>query len=121
MNGKRGPFDMNKVDRDDVDIILADRLRKHRILGEKIIIVTGRDESARELTIDWLNFYKIPFDYMFMRPENDYRKDSLVKSEIYNNELNKYNILFVYDDRNQVVDMWRELGVKTFQVEPGRF
>ena len=58
---------------------------------------------------------------MFMRPKDDYRKDSLVKKEIYNNELSKYNVLFVYDDRNQVVDMWRELGVKVFQVEPGNF
>lgn len=121
MNGKRGPFDWNKVDRDDVDIIVADRLRKHRKLGERIIILTGRDESCRELTTEWLNFYDIPFDDMFMRPKDDYRKDSLVKKEIYNNELSKYNVLFVYDDRNQVVDMWRELGVKVFQVEPGNF
>lgn len=121
MNGKRGPFDWNKVDRDDVDIIVADRLRKHRKLGEKIIIVTGRDESCRELTTEWLNFYDIPFDEMYMRPENDYRKDSIVKKDIYDNHLSKYNVLFVYDDRNQVVDMWRGLGVKVFQVEPGNF
>ena len=121
MNAKRGPFDWNKVDRDDVDIIVADRLRKHRKLGEKVIIVTGRDESCRELTKEWLDFYDIPFDEMFMRPENDYRKDSIIKKEIYDNELNKYNVLFVYDDRNQVVDMWRGLGVKVFQVEPGNF
>lgn len=121
MNGKRGPFDWNKVDRDDVDIIVADRLRKHRRLGEKIIILTGRDESCRELTTEWLNFYDIPFDEMYMRPENDYRKDSIVKKEIYDNELKNYNVLFVYDDRNQVVDMWRGLGVKVFQVEPGNF
>lgn len=121
MNGKRGPFDWNKVDRDDVDIIVADRLRKHRRLGEKIIILTGRDESCRELTTEWLNFYDIPFDEMYMRPENDYRKDNVVKKEIYDNELKNYNVLFVYDDRNQVVDMWRGLGVKVFQVEPGNF
>lgn len=121
MNGKRGPFDWDKVDKDDVDNIVADRLRKHKELGEKIIIVTGRDESCRELTIEWLNFYEIPFDEMYMRPNNDWRKDSFIKKEIYNNHLTKYNVLFVYDDRNQVVDMWRELGVKVFQVEPGNF
>lgn len=122
MNGKRGPFDWNHVDKDDVDIIIADRLRKHRELGEKIIIVTGRDFSCKELTIEWLNFYEIPFDEIHMRPENDYRKDNIIKKEIFDNHLKDiYNILFVYDDRNQVVNMWRELGIKTFQVEPGNF
>jgi predicted kinase len=122
MNGKRDPFDWNKVDRDDVDEIIAERLRKHKESGEKIIIVTGRDESCRDLTIEWLNFYEIPFDEIYMRPLDDRRKDSIIKKEIFNNFLkNKYNILFVYDDRDQVVNMWRSLGIKTFQVEPGNF
>ncbi len=121
MNGKRGPFDWDKVDRDDEDIIITDRLRKHKQAGEKIIIVTGRDESCRQLTIDWLNFYNVPFDELYMRPANDFRKDSIIKSEIYNIIKEKHNVLFVYDDRNQVVNMWRKLGVKCFQVEDGNF
>jgi hypothetical protein len=58
----------------------------------------------------------------YYKPENDYRKDNIIKKEIFDNYLKDvYNILFVYDDRNQVVNMWRELGIKTFQVEPGNF
>jgi predicted kinase len=122
MNSKRGPFDWDKVDRDDVDMIVADRLRNHAKLGEKVIIVTGRDESCRELTEDWLDFYDIPYSEMFMRKADDYRKDSIIKKEIYDNDIfPRYNVLFVYDDRNQVVEMWRGLGVKVFQVELGRF
>lgn len=33
----------------------------------------------------------------------------------------KYNVLGIFDDRQQVVDMWRSLGLKCFQVEPGNF
>ena len=122
MNGKRGPFDWQKVDRDDVDEIVADRLRKHKQLGEKVIIVSGREDSCMDLTKEWLEFYNIPYDDIFMRKKDDFRKDSIIKKEIFENEINpKYNVLFVYDDRNQVVKTWRELGVKVFQVEEGNF
>jgi len=122
MNGKRGPFDWNKVGNDDVDEIVADRLRKHLLLGEKVILVTGRDESCREITEEWLKFHNIPYSEMYMRPKDDYRRDNIIKKEILDNNIrNKYNVLFVYDDRNQVVSMWRENGVKVFQVEEGNF
>lgn len=122
MNGKRGPFDWQKVDRDDVDEIVADRLRKHKELGEKVIIVSGREDTCMDLTKEWLEFYNIPYDDIFMRKKDDFRKDSIIKKEIFENEINpKYNVLFVYDDRNQVVKTWRELGVKVFQVEEGNF
>ena len=33
----------------------------------------------------------------------------------------KYNIKYVIDDRNQVVKMWRELGLTVLQVADGNF
>jgi len=122
ISGKRGPFDWNKVDRDDLDVILARQVGLHKRNGDTVIIVSGRDESCRDLTIEWLKFYGIEFDHLFMRPKNDYRKDSLIKEEIYvNNIKNKYNVIAVYDDRDQVVKKWRELGIKCFQVDYGNF
>lgn len=122
MNGKRGPFDWNKVDRDDLDEIVAERLRKHNKLGEKVILVSGRDESSRKLTEEWLSFYEIPYHSLLMRPKDDWRKDTLIKKEIYENHIKpNYNTLFVYDDRDSVCAMWRSIGVKVFQVEPGNF
>lgn len=57
-----------------------------------------------------------------MRPEGDERKDSIVKQEIYEKYIkDRYNVRFVLDDRNQVVDMWREVGLKVLQVAPGDF
>jgi predicted kinase len=122
MNGKRGPFSWDKVYVDDVDEIVADRLRKHKLLGEKVIIVTGRDESCKEITENWLRLHDIPYSEILMRPKNDYRKDTIIKKEILHNYiLNRYNVLFVYDDRNSVCKMWREEGIKVFQVELGNF
>lgn len=46
-----------------------------------------------------------------------------MKRELYETFVEgKYNVRLVLDDRNQVVDMWRdELGLTCFQVAPGDF
>jgi hypothetical protein len=59
---------------------------------------------------------------LLMRAEYDMRKDSIVKEEIYRQEiLGRYNVWMVLDDRDQVVEMWRLLGLRTLQVAPGAF
>jgi hypothetical protein len=58
-----------------------------------------------------------------MRPEGDNRKDSIVKRELFDTHVrNKFYIDFVLDDRDQVVDMWRnDLGLTCLQVDWGDF
>ena len=121
MNNKRGPFDWKEVYKDDLDEIIAERLRRHKMLGEKVYIVTGRDESCRKETEEWLALHDIPYEKLLMRKANDFRKDNVIKKEIYDTHIkDQFNVEFVYDDRDQVVKMWRELGIKVFQVEIGR-
>ena len=84
--------------------------------------MSGRDESARGATVHWLEKHKIPFQKLLMRANNDARKDSIIKEEIFWNEIEPhYNVLAVFDDRDQVVKMWRNLGIKTFQCDYGNF
>ena len=50
------------------------------------------------------------------------RKDSVVKQEMFMAHIAmKYNVLYVLDDRNQVVQLWRSLGLKCLQVADGAF
>ncbi len=64
----------------------------------------------------------VEYNMLFMRPKDDYRKDTIVKREIYQNEIEgKFNVLAVYDDRLQVLDMWYEQGIFTFNVNQGQF
>jgi hypothetical protein len=122
VNGKRGHFDWDNVDVDVVDERVRETLRIHKASGYKIIIVTGRDGSCEELTKMWLIENDIPFDFFYIRPAGDFRKDTVIKKEIFDNYINgKFNVLGVYDDRNQVVSMWRELGLKCFQVIDGNY
>ena len=62
-------------------------------------------------------------------PESDYDYRGIhisslqdIKREIFENYIRDYyNIQFVLDDRNQVVEMWRSLGLKCLQVQEGDF
>lgn len=93
----------------------------------KIVLVSGRPENLREVTEDWLGSATIlPYAHLFMRADGDFRSDAIVKREIYETKLIPLNIvpdntLCVLDDRQRVVDMWRELGFRCLQVAPGDF
>tara|TARA_R110002012_G_scaffold18124_1_gene66933 strand:+ start:74 stop:535 length:462 start_codon:yes stop_codon:yes gene_type:complete len=93
-----------------------------------IIFCSGREDKYREQTMTFLKrcfpSYIDRHDFsLFMRNTKDYRKDSIVKYEIYNNcIINRWDVLFVLDDRNQVVDMWRNtLNLPCLQVAEGDF
>lgn len=119
--GERTPYDWHKVGTDNPDKIVIDLLR--RFDDRVIILLSGRDSICRPETVKWLSENKVPFNYLFMRPENDNRKDNIVKRELFDNHIrNNFNVEFVLDDRNQVVSMWRnEIGLKVLQVAEGDF
>lgn len=122
MQGKRGTFDWNKVNVDVVDEKVREIAKAFKNSGYDIIVVTGRDGTSYDLTKQWLIDNKIPFDVLYTKPENDFRKDTITKNEIYENHIKgKYNVLCSFDDRKQAVDFWRSLGIKCLQVEDGDF
>jgi len=122
MNGKRGPFDFHNVLLDDVDSAIREHVWFQRQSDKTIIIVSGRDDSCYDLTIEWLNKHMIPHDFLFMRNTGDQRKDSFVKEDIYNAHIkDNFNVICWYDDRQQVVEHMRKLGIKVLQCEEGKF
>lgn len=91
--------------------------------GTQVIFVSGREgtKDGRESTETWLkdqgfDMTKCP---LFMRKERDFRKDNIVKEEIFmGNIYNKYYVAAVFDDRDQVCRMWRSLGITLFKCGP---
>ena len=117
----RSPFDWNKVDEDEVDEIIKGISNTYSNSG-KVIIMSGRDGICRDKTIKWLEDNNIIYDMLFMRAEGDFRKDSIVKRELFDKNIkDKYYIEYVMDDRNQVVAEWRNMGLKCLQVQEGNF
>ncbi|QOI71014.1 putative polynucleotide 5'-kinase and 3'-phosphatase [Erwinia phage pEa_SNUABM_50] len=124
MDGKRGPYEENKVlvDSPDPEVILS-VLAEKNYLNRKVIIMSGRHETCQEDTEAWLQKYGVPYDHIFMRKADDNRSDDIVKYELYmENVHNKFKVVKVFDDRDQVVVMWRRLlGLKVYQVGFGNF
>lgn len=120
--GGRSPYDGSRVHEDLVDEAIREIVTIIDTYGWNILITSGRDAKYRRVTADWLEDKGIWYDRIFMRPEGDQRNDAIVKDELYEQNIRgKYNVRFVLDDRNRVVDMWRAKGLKTLQVAPGDF
>lgn len=122
MQGKRGTFDWGKVDRDEVDHRMKIMMNSFFYQGMKVILITGRDGISYNLTKEWLDFNNFKYHHLYTKPENDFRKDTITKTEIFNNHIkDKYNVYCAFDDRDQAVKMWRGLGIKCYQVADGTF
>jgi predicted kinase len=120
-NGARTPFQWNRVDEDLPNPAVVDLVRALAATAA-IVLMSGRDESCRELTEQWLSKYDVPHQALFMRPAGDSRRDSIVKREWFEAQVaGRWAVRGVIDDRLQVVEMWRALGLMCAQVAPGNF
>lgn len=123
MNG-RSPYDWMRVKEDKVNEPVKYLLNA---LGFKfeIILFSGRDEVCRKLTEEWLIDNAILYSgKLYMRPKGNNQDDRIVKRAMYEEHIVKTGkkVIFVLDDRNKVVDMWRkDLGLACFQVDYGDF
>lgn len=117
----RSPYEWHRVG-EDAPVEKVINLVNSQALDTRVIVMSGRDGSCREQTLDWLDVHNVLWDYVFMREAGDMRKDSIVKLELFNTHIrDEYDVQFVLDDRQQVVDMWRALGLLCLQVAPGDF
>lgn len=119
----RNPFDASHADKDRLNESVASTLRLFSKNDYQILLVSGREDRFKEPTVKFLEDHDITYDRLLMRKSKDFRKDSIVKREIYEAVIKgKYYVEFILDDRDQVVDMWRqELGLSCFQVNYGDF
>lgn len=122
-NGIRGHHEYERVGEDKVVPHIARLVQNLVDSYDAIIIVSGRPDLCKRQTVVWLNNNFIPYDALFMRSSGDYRADSVIKKEIFETYIEgDYNIEFVIDDRDRVVDMWRkELNIPVLQVNYGDF
>ena len=117
----RSPYDWSRVKEDAINQPIVSLVRK---LADyyTVIIMSGRDSICRNDTIEWLNEKGVFFAEVFMRPEGDTRKDNIVKRELFDKYVrDNYQVEFVLDDRSQVVQEWRQMGLTCLQVADGEF
>ena len=87
----------------------------------QIWILSGRSDVTKDVTINWLSNHGINYDHLIMRDQDNlYMPDNDLKQS-WLNDIGVDNVAMVFDDRNQVVDMWRQNGLTCFQVADGDF
>lgn len=120
----RSPFDWSRVGEDVPNRHVIHIVEAVANTGVDVIFCSGRSDICRSATERWLaeNIPGINPAALFMRSDGDYRPDHVIKAEIFERDIRpQYNIVAVFDDRDQVVEMWRSLGLTCLQVAPGNF
>jgi predicted kinase len=117
--GDRSPYDRTGACADDtLNGPVAHLVSTEAARGTAIVVMSGREDIVRAATVDWLDRHGVPWDLLLMRSTDDRRKDSVVKKELFDEHVaGRYRVLYVVDDRAQVVRMWREtLGLFVLDV-----
>lgn len=97
------------------------------LAGADIVFISGRSDATQNATTDWLLTHGLTMiDGLYMRKAGDHRPDNIVKSELLDQFLKdrgitESDITAAFEDRDQVVKMYRDRGVRVFQVADGNF
>jgi phosphoglycolate phosphatase-like HAD superfamily hydrolase len=107
---------------DDKAIAHICDLARHLSKVAPVVFVSGRSDEVREETEDWLEREVGLRGPLYMRKSTDKRPDTIVKAELLERLMRDgYRPIMAFDDRDQVVKMWRGKGVPCAQVAEGNF
>lgn len=97
--------------------LILDGFNQLRGPEDKLFVFSGRTDSSLDVTTEWLKNNGVNFDFLIMRKTGDYRCDTIVKREMFEEHVkSKYEVLYVVDDRPKVLEMWTQLGLFTLNV-----
>jgi len=108
------------LDEPNPDVLRVVLLLQRTILP---VIVTGRNARWRTKTEVWLFRHGVSWEALLMRPDGDFRPDAELKLSLldqhYGGRTNWINrVVFALEDRDRVVETFRNLGIPTWQVRP---
>ncbi len=126
----RSPYDLEKCDTDIINPMVVELSKMYDKQGYQIIVVSGRECGTEEdpmkyyrMTRKWVeDFAHVPLVMQCQRVQGDDRKDDVVKEEIFWEKIAPhFDVKLAVDDRQNVVEMWRRIGVECWQVAFGDF
>lgn len=131
IRGNRSPYEYWKAHKDELNIPVANLVHDLQQANPKLVtvVVTARENMANEagwtvsdMTQRWLRDNHVHFDEIHIREFGDKRPDWKVKEDIYNIFIgHHYNVLYWIDDRKQVIDHMRSLGLAVLDVAGHEF
>jgi len=132
-------FDPDNIKLDDPNPPVIKLAQMFKADGFKVVIFSGRNDRSFHTTKQWLADHDVPFDLLVMRPDKfkddswpiadgnpatpdmRFMPDDILKKKMLDTFVDINDVFVVVDDRQKVVDMWRDLGLNTWQVAPGNF
>ena len=81
----------------------------------EVLIVSARRKSEQIKTMVWMRSHNVRFDQIFLLREDGNHEEDTVLKKRWLDRYGKDRILFVVDDRQKVVDMWRAEGLVCLQ------
>lgn len=103
----------------------------------EVIALTGRNEKYRLMTEQWMLAHETSVDHLLMRPDGDWRSDHELKPKLLVDFITgldpeqvwtqehidaaKAKVWFILEDRDKVVEAWRNLGFRCWQTQPGGY
>lgn len=92
----------------------------HHRRGHQILIVTGRDDYSRDLTVGWLaEHLPVPHAGVYMRRDGDFRSNIDVKREIHTELAMTFDIHAAIEDDPEIAGLWLEMGIPVALVLDG--
>jgi len=115
-------FDSKNINLDQPNTPIIKMVQMLDKQGFNIVIFSGRSDRTKWTTRSWLIKHKVPFNQLVMRPKkHHFMPDNLLKQMWLDTLVDKNDVFMVFDDRNQVVNMWRSNGLTCVQVADGDF
>lgn len=104
------------VEQDEPNFPMIDLAHRYKRDGLKVVILTGRPDSIKEVTELWLMKYHIEYDALYMRTEAEkYKKANIFKKQVYENYITD-KVFCAFDDDEEIIQMWNLLGIPAFKV-----
>jgi hypothetical protein len=100
-----------------------------------VLVITGRNEKWRKVTDEWLKRYDLRqyIDEILMRPDDDFTKAAELKLRLLIEWLHMNTpfeeertaltdrVKFALDDREKVIDAFRDFGIACWQTRAGAY
>mgnify|MGYP003136464398 FL=1 len=123
-------FDPANIELDEPNLPVIKTAQVFAEAGYQIAILSGRSHATNEMTRWWLTKHNVPWNILRLRPTEHpfkFMDDRKLKLKWFNEifvdpeDMDEAEVLCVFDDRQKVVDMWREIGLTCMQVAPGEW
>ena len=112
---------------DPVIVKIADLMRRLS-WSHSIILLTGRNERYRHVTLQWLKDAELDssFEELIMRPDGEFSQDGEMKLKALETRFGSKeevlnNVWFAIDDRDSVVEAMRNYGLTVLQPVYGAY